>query len=62
VVELGDVSVTPDFAGLTPNFVGLYQINVVVPPNLPAKTYPVRIAAKGIFSNSMNVPVLPRTP
>jgi uncharacterized protein (TIGR03437 family) len=27
---------TPTFVGLTPNFVGLYQINVVIPPNVAA--------------------------
>src|SRR5262249_55826115 len=25
--EVGGISVVPDFAGLTPNFVGLYQVN-----------------------------------
>jgi uncharacterized protein (TIGR03437 family) len=27
---------TPDFAGLTPTFVGLYQINITIPGALPS--------------------------
>jgi len=30
-----NVSTTPDFVGLTPTFVGLYQVNVTIPQNAP---------------------------
>jgi uncharacterized protein (TIGR03437 family) len=35
-VTIGGVGATPSFAGLTPGYLGLYQINVPVPANLPA--------------------------
>jgi uncharacterized protein (TIGR03437 family) len=31
----GPIEVTPLYAGLTPNFVGLYQVNVTIPENAP---------------------------
>ena len=62
VVQIGTAQVTPDFAGLTPGFVGLYQVNVVVPQNLTAKTYPLQVMVKGNISNSLNIPVQPRNP
>jgi uncharacterized protein (TIGR03437 family) len=31
----GSVEVTPLYAGLTPNFVGLYQVNVTIPESAP---------------------------
>ena len=34
-VALGDASIRPAFAGLTPGFVGLYQVNVQVPSATP---------------------------
>ncbi len=46
------------FAGLTPNFVGLYQINVVVPPNLPTTgvLIPVTLSLNGgMNSNSVYI-------
>jgi uncharacterized protein (TIGR03437 family) len=40
---------TPTFVGLTPNFVGLYQINVTIPPNIGLiDDLPVNVA----FGNS----------
>ncbi len=33
-VEIGGVNAAIGFAGLTPNFVSLYQLNVVIPPGL----------------------------
>jgi uncharacterized protein (TIGR03437 family) len=57
-VQIGDTaSATPSFAGLTPGFYGLYQVNVVVPQNLPPKVYPVRVSVKGNASNSQNIQV-----
>ena len=50
-VSIGDtnpVTVAPIFAGLAPTFVDLYQVNVIVPPNLTAKTYPVRVVASKV--------------
>ncbi len=57
----GFVTETPGnvlFAGLTPNFVGLYQINVIVPPNLPTTgvLIPVTISLNGgINSNTVYI-------
>ena len=31
----GSIEVTPPYAGLTPNFVGLYQVNVTIPAEAP---------------------------
>jgi uncharacterized protein (TIGR03437 family) len=63
VVQIGDTTqVTPDFAGLTPGFVGVYQVNVKVPLNLPPKIYPLRVTVKGNVSNSQNIQVQARIP
>lgn len=50
--------VDPLFLGLTPNFVGLYQINVIVPPDLP-KTDHLRFAVQrgGFSSNPVEIAV-----
>jgi uncharacterized protein (TIGR03437 family) len=61
-VNIGDLVVKPLFSGLTPGSVGLYQVNLLVPPDLPAKVYPLRILAKGTLSNVMNVQVQGRIP
>jgi uncharacterized protein (TIGR03437 family) len=63
LVQIGDTTpVTPDFAGLTPGFVGVYQVNVTVPLSLPAKTYPLRVSVKGNASNALNIQVQGRNP
>lgn len=35
-VMIGGVSITPSFAGLAPTFVGLYQVNAMVPSSAPS--------------------------
>src|ERR1035437_1381976 len=49
--------ITPGFAGLTPGLVGVYQVNVAVPQDLPAAVYSLSVSEKGIFSNSQMIPV-----
>jgi uncharacterized protein (TIGR03437 family) len=61
-VQIGDVAVTPAFAGLTPGFVGVYQVNVQVPSDLPGQAYGLRVSAKGNLSNTMTVQVQGRVP
>ena len=48
IVKVGGVDVTPFFAGLTPRFAGLYQINLVIPPGVtPGDQVPVVITEAG---------------
>ena len=56
-VRIGDVAVLASFAGLSPGFVGLYQVNIVVPLNLPAKLYPFYVAETGSVSAPVDVQV-----
>jgi uncharacterized protein (TIGR03437 family) len=57
-VQIGAITpITPGFAGLTPGLVGVYQVNVAVPQNLPAAVYSLSVSEKGIFSNSQIIPV-----
>lgn len=52
------IAVTPLFAGLTPNFVGLYQINVVVPEDPPrGERVPIRIVCGAAASNSVEIAI-----
>jgi len=51
-VTVGGVPAQVGFSGLAPGFVGLWQINVVVPQSAPAgDNIPVRIALGGAVSN-----------
>ena len=56
--EVGGISVVPDFAGLAPDFVGLYQVNVKVPTVLLPGVYPVRLLTHGNISNAVNIDVV----
>jgi uncharacterized protein (TIGR03437 family) len=50
-VAIGGQNVTPQFAGLAPNFVGLYQVNVAIPANVSGSAVPVAIVQNGVSSN-----------
>jgi len=46
---VGNVEVTPSYAGLAPGFVGLYQINVQIPASLPAGDH-IRVQLRTPFN------------
>jgi uncharacterized protein (TIGR03437 family) len=52
------LAVDPLFVGLTPGFVGLYQVNVVVPQGIPASdAVPVSLQSNDYQSNRVNIAV-----
>jgi uncharacterized protein (TIGR03437 family) len=56
-VTVGGVATAVEFSGLAPGFVGLYQINVLVPANAPiGATIPV-VVSIGTTSNTANIAV-----
>jgi uncharacterized protein (TIGR03437 family) len=57
IATLGTTEVTPTFCGLTPNSVGLVQVNVPVPGGLTTGTYPLTVGINGQVSNAANVSV-----
>jgi len=50
-MSIGGTSVTPSYAGLAPNFVGLYQFNFTV-PNVPNGDQPVVVSVGGVQAQS----------
>lgn len=56
-VTMGSMQATVSFSGLAPGFVGLYQINAVVPAGLAAGNQPVVVTVAGAASNSVLLPV-----
>lgn len=57
VLTVGGRSAAVAFSGLSPGFVGLYQINIVLPADLPAGDHTVRMTAAGMESNEAILPV-----
>ncbi|HXK03842.1 MAG TPA: hypothetical protein VMS37_15680, partial [Verrucomicrobiae bacterium] len=55
-VTIGGTSAPVAFCGLAPGFVGLYQLNVTVPPGISTGTQPLVISA-GNNSTTINLPV-----
>ena len=55
---IGGVNASVSFAGLAPFFVGLYQVNVVVPGGVEAgPAVPLVITQDGIASNTVTIAV-----
>jgi uncharacterized protein (TIGR03437 family) len=56
-VTIGGSPATVQFSGLAPFFVGLYQLNVIVPPGAPSGIQPLVVTAGGVTSKPVNLPV-----
>jgi uncharacterized protein (TIGR03437 family) len=56
-VSIGGVAAQVAFAGLSPGFVGLYQVNVLVPAGVPSanNAVPVVLTINGVQSNSVTI-------
>ncbi len=58
IASIGGLTVAPLFSGLSPGFVGLYQVNLVVPQNAPTGlTVPVTLTAGGVISNTVTMAI-----
>jgi uncharacterized protein (TIGR03437 family) len=58
VVRVGGIVAETRFSGLTPAFVGLFQVNFVVPGGVSG-TVPVSVELNGVMSNTVLMPVQP---
>jgi uncharacterized protein (TIGR03437 family) len=57
-VTIGGVSATVNFSGLAPGFVGLWQINVLIPGNAPTgNTVPLIVSTGGRTSNTVMIAI-----
>lgn len=56
-VAIGSAFGRVTYSGLAPGYVGLWQINVVVPQGLPAGSTPVRVLINGAPSNIVTVAI-----
>lgn len=56
-VMIGSVKAKVSFSGLAPGFVGLYQVNAVVPSSLVNGDQPVVISMGATASNSALLPI-----
>jgi len=56
-VSIGGREAVVTFSGLAPGFVGLYQVNVIVPTDLVTGEHPVVLNIGGVSSNTVKLPV-----
>lgn len=56
-VSMGGSNALVVFSGLTPGYIGLYQINAVVPALVPSGSVDVSVTANGVVSNTAKIAV-----
>jgi uncharacterized protein (TIGR03437 family) len=57
-VSIGGLNAVVQFSGMAPGFVGVWQINAVVPQSVtPGSTVPLSVAAAGVQSNIVTIAV-----
>jgi uncharacterized protein (TIGR03437 family) len=56
-VKIGNIAAHVDFSGLSPGWVGLYQVNVDVPQNTPTGLQPIVVSIGGVDSKASVLPV-----
>ncbi|HTW66108.1 MAG TPA: IPT/TIG domain-containing protein [Bryobacteraceae bacterium] len=56
-VTIGTTNAQVLFAGLSPGSVGLYQIDIVIPPGTASGTMPLVVTQNGAASNTVMIPV-----
>lgn len=54
-VTIGGRPASVEFAGLTPNSVGLYQVNVIVPEDAPSGLQPIKLSIGGVDSQTSQI-------
>lgn len=55
--SIGGAAVTPFFAGLSPTYAGLYQLNLTIPDNVPRGIVNLSIAWSDAVSNSVQIAI-----
>jgi uncharacterized protein (TIGR03437 family) len=54
---IGGITAQPLFAGLTPTYAGLYQVNVTIPPGTPKGTMNLSLVFPDSISNAVQIVV-----
>lgn len=57
LANIGGSPAVVEFSGLAPGFVGLYQVNLLVPAGTPAGNQDLVISVNGVPSNTVTLPV-----
>jgi uncharacterized protein (TIGR03437 family) len=55
--SIGGTAVTPFFAGLSPTYAGLYQLNLTIPDNVPKGIVELSITWSDVASNSVDIAI-----